>query len=83
MTNEYSFKKNFKWQELGQKLNGVVFIQAESVEETLAYLAQTPPQPGIMLFGDSTGSADQIWVSSLKVSDLPNIQMQWKELTIA
>lgn len=74
--NEFNLPKQFKWEQLSTKLDGVSFIQATSQAETLAYLAQTPPRPGIILLGDSMGTGTEGYISAAKVSD-PALPIQW------
>jgi hypothetical protein len=65
MPNEFNLPKIYKWEELSTKIDSVRYVQASTEAETLDYLAQTAPKPGIMLLGVGAANALEVYVSQL------------------
>lgn len=61
--NEFNLPKEYKWEQLHTKIDGVKYIQALTEAETTSYTAQVPPVPGIMLLGVGALNALEVYVS--------------------
>ena len=66
--NEFNLPKEYKWEQLHTKIDGVKYIQAMTEAETTSYLAQTPPVPGIMLLGFGAANVLEIHVSQYDIA---------------
>lgn len=53
--NEFNLPKEYKWEQAHTKIDTTTYVQALTDAETLSYLGQVPPKPGIFLFGQNTG----------------------------
>jgi len=74
--NEFNLPKEYKWEQLHTKIDTTTYIQALNDADTLNYLGQTAPKPGIFLFGQNAGVVE-VYVSTYDAS-VPGIT--WTQL---
>jgi hypothetical protein len=75
--NEFNLPKEYKWEQLHTKIDGVKYIQAETAAQTTSYLAQVPPVPGIMLLGFGALNVLEIHVSQY---DITSAAIVWTQV---